>query len=247
MHTLPRFRTTALLVILAIVALASTANALRSISVTNASGNVSASGQLKFGDAARLDPRTEITCEVTLLRTIARAIAKREGAKIGKITGVAISDPARCRHGEDIREVVDIRALRQSTERLETNANCRELGGRVTLCDLSGPTPAERWDLIYRAFLGTLPDIRGIQFRVSRTAFKIRFVARTFSIRHTCLWEGDVEALVSAERGVATTGSILLSSTILNLIRRLEGVVCPDPASFGGTFTLNPAVTITLV
>jgi len=237
MHHHGKWLTTALGVVLALAFLTSTATANRSISVEGGARSVSAAGQLKFGES-RLDVTKEITCDVTLLRTIGASIAKTSGTLFGKVTGVAIDRGGNlsehCRKGSNVQGVGQITPL---------PGVHRELGSGVLLWDVSGANP-ELWKLIYDSFQGTLPSISGINFHIEHTQFEFReFLVGGVSF--SCLWEGPAYGLIEISAGAARTARAVLERTEL---RRISGsILCPSPARFEGTFSITPTINIRLV
>jgi|SRR5829696_9392087 len=217
---------------------ATTATASRSIGFNpNAT---QASGELTFQGA-----NGNIICNVTLLRTISRAIPKIRGTLMGRITGVAIdygvgpNGEERCRHSFAVRNVRRIIALRiASAESLEPD--CRIVSGTIRLCDVSG-SEARLWKLIYEGFSGTLPEITAIRFEIGDVQFKIEF-QDAFAVVHQCLYRGTIPVRANVVRRVISTadgeGALVLFK---DLTRNCE------TASLRGNFAVNPAVTISLL
>lgn len=227
-----------LIVVFAVSLLTASAYALRAIAVAPA-GAVNVEGTLVFGEN---ELRNTITCNVTLLRTIERMIPKVRGAIIGKVTGVAIDIPG-CRGIGIIEPRIEaVIALRQSTERLEVNSLCAELGGGRKLCVTTGGEP-RLWNLVYETFLGALPNITGILFQIERTQLKFQF--RALGARSSCLYEGNVFALVAIAAGATGAVRILLELTRLGLHALLEGA-CPVPGRLSGNFIVRPPQIVTL-
>jgi hypothetical protein len=222
----------ALAAMTAMLLITSPAMALRSIGIEG-ERTVRAEGNLKFAPANEREQLTveqEITCEVTLLRTINASIAKRAGAVMGKITGVRIDVP-RCRSGTLIR-VSGVIALKEMTG-LVSECSPAELL-TVRLCVTTGGT-AGLWELTYNTFLGTLPNITGILFTIQRVQVKLLIVDSVFRITSVCAYEGNVAALSELREGRLTGASILLRETSL-VARRLSGVTCPSPIRISGNF-----------
>ena len=222
----------ALVALLVIPLMAPTAQALRSLEFGASERSVSSTGRVRFGIEG-LRGTMEITCDITLLRTLNRAIAKVRGAVMGKITGVA-TDLRSCAHGEAIRVINDIRALRAITG---LSSECRREGS-VTLCVTTGGE--ERlWNLVYQSILGTLPNITGFLFEVERVQF-VFDVQDAFNTQTVCAYEGNVPALGGVEVNILLEGVSLTA-------RRLRGLACPGPARMGGRFTVRPEPTLRLV
>jgi len=215
---------------------ASVAGASTAIAIRGAERGVAASGRLTFGEP-RLAASTQITCDVTILRTIGSSIAKTPGTLFGKVTGVAIDRGPRgehCAKGSTVESITDIIPLRDRG----VAGTHTELGGGVLLYVVTGGR-AELWKLIYRTFLGVLPEITGILFRVEQAQFLLRGAVE-------CLYKGGVEVLVRIERRVVGTGTILLALT--SLPRDSGSILCPvTTGTLSGTFTLTPRLTIELI
>ncbi len=87
------------------------------------------------------------------------------------------------------------------------------------------------YPLTYQSFLGTLPNVTGIRYKVGSVA--LQSTASGF----TCLYTGEVEALMEfrgvdawfVEPGSVTSGRTTLSS----------GVLCPESASLSGRLALQ--------
>ncbi|HYV16404.1 MAG TPA: hypothetical protein VE972_10325 [Conexibacter sp.] len=212
---------------------ASQASALRSIETGGVTRRVTASARLRIGDE-RLEASTEITCNVTLLGTIAGAIAKRAGAIFGGITGVAIDDGLNhCAHGSVIRNFLAVVALKA-----DGTTECTELGGGVHLCIVDR-------NLVYNNILGTLPEITGVLFTIERVKFLVRY-NDVLGQNNGCLYEGSIGAFARVSAGTVRTAEILLERRLFRLVRRLEGLACPDPVTASGVYALEPAIRIRL-
>jgi len=216
-----------------------TAAASRAIQVEGGARAVTASGTVRFGEL-RLEAATEITCDVTLLRTIAGSVAKTAGTPFGKVTGVAIDIGAaeeHCRHGVAFARFSLLVALKNTHE-----STCTNLGGGIFLCTTAGGE-ARLWNLVYDSFQGTLPRIAGINFHIEKAQFLI--MLGPFGEEIECLYEGNVFGLFAIVNNVGRTGEIVLPRTRL---RRIEGAfLCPAEATLSGGFTVAPALTIRLV
>jgi hypothetical protein len=215
---------------------ASGAQALRSLSLVGET-NVKTEGNLRFGGEG-LPRSTEITCEVTLLRTLSRVIPKIEGTLIGKVTGVAIDIP-RCRHGENIRTVNNIIAHRDFAT---LTSSCTGVG--IRLCDVT--TANNLWKLVFRSILGTLPRITGLLFTLKSAQFTLD-VTDILGGHDVCGYEGDQPALAELNaEGVITGGRILLEMVSMTA-RRLGGISCTSPGRLGGTFTIRNGPRVNLI
>jgi hypothetical protein len=229
---------TALVAVLVCSFAVGTASANRSIQVAGGP-NVLASAQLQFigteGSAS-----LEITCDITLLRTVAAVIPKIRGTLFGKLTRIDLArggttrSPA-CRHGSFVREVHDINPL---------NCTHEEAGGGILRWDCSR-APAGLWKLIYDSFQGTLPGITGINFHIQGTQFNLRLL-EPFGGTVECLYEGNGFGLIEISAGVISRARAVRELTGLTRIRGNE-LVCPGRGSFSGTFTVRPNLTIRLV
>ena len=241
MHNRIRLLMTALLAVLGLSLAAGSASASRAIE-TGGARSVTASGRLKFGEI-RLEAAREITCDVTLLRTIGGTISKAAGTLFGKVTGVAIDRGGNlgehCRHGGSILGIGDIQPLADAGR----PGVHRELGNGVLLYDVTGGR-AELWKLIYDEFLGILPNIEGIDFHIQGTQFNfIRLL--TILGNEECGWEGNSYGLLEIRAGVGRNARVVLERTTLRRTR--GGVLCPEPARFEGTFTVSPEIRIRLI
>jgi len=178
----------------------------------------------------------EITCDVTLAGTMPATIPKVAGTEIGARADITI-DRAGCRHGSFIRDVRDaIPLIARGVAARHT-----ELGGGVLRYEET--PPRELWRLIYDSFQGTLPILSGINFHLRGTQFKWR-LTEPFGGTIECLYEGDVFGLITLNRGVAESGSIVRGRTALP---KIEGsALCPARGSWEGSFTI-PRITVTLL
>jgi hypothetical protein len=166
----------------------------------------------------------EITCALTLLRTIGSVIPKTPGTQFGRITGMAIDrgETARsphCGHGSFIREVHDFVPL---------NCTHTENGRGILLWDCSR-APAGLWKLIYDSFQGTLPEISGINFHVSGLQFNQRLL-EPFGGTIGCLYEGNGFGLFSVSRRIISQWSPVTSIT--GLTRTSGSGICPARATW---------------
>jgi hypothetical protein len=219
------------------------ASANRSIEIRGGP-EVQAEGLLRFvgteGDTSR-----EITCDITLRRTVAAVIAKVRGTLFGKLTGIRIlrGETARsphCRHGFFIREVHDITPL---TAPRTPCTHREDVPGQLTY-DCSG-AEARLWKLIYDSFQGTLPRITGINFHIQRVQFRLLLLG-PFGETVECLYEGDAFGLIT----VNAEGTITRAETRRELTRlpQIESTgLCPERGTFEARFTVRPTLTIRLL
>jgi hypothetical protein len=250
MHNRINLVTVALIALLALALATGAASANRSIEVRGAERGVTASGKLTF-NGSELAQSNEITCDITLLRTVTRTIPKISGTLFGKVTGVAIdrgetTRSPNCRHGESIVVVLDIIPLIElptgpSGEILHP-ATHRELGRGVLLWDVSG-APAGLWKLIYDSFQGTLPAITGINFHIQGTQFKLRFQVPLFGLIE-CLYHGNAYGLIEIVRETITRGRAVLARTRLE--RVLGSGLCPPDGTFNTAVGLRVSPTLTI-
>lgn len=218
--------------------LAASASANRSIEIRGGPG-VQAEGRVTFfgteGEAGR-----EITCDITLLRTVSSAVPKTSGTQFGRITGALIdrggtTRSPHCPHGSFIREVHDIIPL---------ECTHSETGNGILRWDCSRSRP-EHWRLIYDSFQGTLPRIEGVNVHIAGEQLSFRLL-EPFGGTIECLYEGSVFGLlqVTAE-GTVRTATAVRSLTALP---RISGSgLCPARATFEGTFNIRPTLTIRLL
>jgi hypothetical protein len=97
-------------------------------------------------------------------------------------------------------------------------------------------------DVVYSAFLGTLPRINGIKTINLRSAFSINLPG----LGTECLFEGNIEALFFEARG---TGQSLDRVTFGNdRIPLLRGTaLCPRSGQLRSTLTVSPPLPIRLI
>jgi hypothetical protein len=217
---------------------AGTASANRSIEIAGGP-QVQAEGRLQFigteGESA-----VEITCDITLLRTVTRLIPKIHGTLFGKLTGILIdrgevNRTQRCRHGSFVREGHDIIPL---------NCTHSETGNGILRWNCSG-APAGLWKLLYLSFQGTLPRITGISFLIQGTQFQLRLL-EPFGGTIECLYEGLSFGLITVNaEGTITRARAVRELTGLTRIR--GSFLCPARGSFAGEFNVRPTLTIRLV
>jgi len=241
MHRSAKLLMATLVSLIALLALGATAKASNSIEVGGAR-SVSASGQLVFGNEPRLE-LGQITCDVTLLRTVGAAIAKTEGTLFGKVTGIAID------RGGASYEHCRLNRFR----RLESILPLAEAGrpGRhsepavgVLLYDVSGGRP-ELWKLIYDSFQGNLPNIEGVNFHIQGTQFLLEFDPE-IGENLRCLFSGQAFGLIRVVAGTASTATVVLERTRLSGRALSPTLFCPR-GTFSGTFTITPNIRIRLV
>jgi len=225
---------------LALILGASTAFANRSIALRGAERGVASAGVVTFGNWKELEAET-ITCDVTILKTLATSIPKVAGTLFGKVTGIAIDrgTPAapHCAF-EGFELLMDIVPLAGRGQGIH-----RELGAGVLLYDVSMGAP-EEWKLIYDGFQGLLPEIEGIDYHIQ--GVRLRFDLNFAGLRLRCLYQGNWYKLIAIARGgTASRLTIVLERTML---RRFEGALpCLEIYTSSGELTLRPALTIRLL
>jgi hypothetical protein len=246
MHKRTKLVITTLLALLACSLIASSASANRSIELRGAGGGVQAAGRITlFGEGESRG--AEITCDVTLLRTVTGLIPKMRGTLFGKLTGIALdrgetTRSPHCRHGSIIREVHDMVPL------LGPERPCphRELGGGVLLYDCSTAAMG-LWKLIYLSFQGTLPRIAGIDISIAATQFLLRLL-EPFGGTTECLYEGTVFGLIEIREPEATvTGGRIVEALTRLPLRRSRGIGCPETVTLLGEVNVRPTLTIRLL
>lgn len=240
MHKRTKMLLTALVAVFACSFGAGGASASRSIEVRGGAGGVQAESQLTFFGTEQ-NRALEVTCDITLLRTVASIIPKTTGTLFGKLTAIRINrggttrSPA-CGHGSFIREVHDVVPL---------NCTHREAGGGVLVWDCTR-APAGLWKLRYRSFQGELPSINGINFWIQGTQFNL-ILLEPFGGTIECLYEGDSFGLIT----VTQPGSTITRAeavTAATALARLRGSgLCPARGTFRGTFAVRPTLTIRLL
>jgi hypothetical protein len=243
MHKRTKLLVTALLAVFVCSLAASSAYANRSIRIAGGP-RVQSESLLTFKGEGEGGAR-EITCDVTLLRTVAEVIPKTSGTLFGKVTGVAIdrgetARSPRCRNGGFIRLTHDIVPLIGPERECLHN---REDGRGRLLWDCSR-AEARLWKLIYDSFQGTLPRIEGINFHIQNVQFTIRILG-PFGETQDCLYEGNGFGLIVVNAdGTITRARAVEPTTRLPRIR--GGGLCPARGSFTGSFLVRPTLTITL-
>jgi hypothetical protein len=217
---------------------AGSASANKSIEVRGGPA-VKAEGRLIFvGTEEELN--REVTCDVTLLRTITGNFPKIGGTQFGKITSILIdrgesSRSPHCRTGSAFRLTHDIALL---------NCSHSEAGAGILRWDCSR-APAGSWNLLYDSFQGTLPRIEGINFHIASSQFRLRLL-EPFGGAVECLYEGSAFGLlVVSPIGAITRGRAVRGLTAL--IRNSGGVLCPARESFEGDILVKPTLTVALV
>jgi len=218
---------------------ASPASANSSIALRGAERGVASAGVVTFGDQPRLEIET-ITCDVTILKTMATSIPKVAGTLFGKVTGIAIdrgtAGVPHCafRGFEVLTDIVPLAGRGPGIH--------RELGGGVLLYDVSGGAP-EEWKLIYDGFQGVLPEIEGINYHIQ--GVRLRFDLSFMGTRLRCLYEGNWFKLIAITRGTAAILRIILGRS---MFRRFESpLLCFETYTSSGELTLRPGLTIRLL
>jgi hypothetical protein len=217
---------------------AGTSSASRSISIRGAERGIASAGAVTFGNTPRLEVAT-LTCDITLLKTLARSIPKVAGTPFGKVTGMAIDrgtlEAPHCARTGAIEIPPNITPLS------ETNVPGvhRELGRGILLYTVTGSKAGLLWRLIYDGFTGTLPEITGINYHIQGA--QIRFDQPI----EACLYEGDWFKQIQMTRGVGSRLRIVLARTVL---RRIESsAACYPELTVSGELTLTPSITIALL
>jgi hypothetical protein len=233
-----------LAVLLALSLSAGQAAAHRSIQL-NGGERVHSSGTVTFGPETmgRLLAEQSITCDITILKTVARAFPKTPGTTFGKITGVAIDrgEPApHCRAGAGIGTVLKVIPLiGPGRPGVHT-----EPGRGILLYDVSG-SEAGLWRMIFDTFQGTLPRITSIDYHIAGAQILFEGT-EVFGRPLSCLYEGSMyKRMAIDETGQARILRILLERTVLTRI--VGGFPCPARLSVSGELTLTPTLTIRLL
>jgi len=231
-------RSIMLCAVLAVLALgASSASANRSIQVAGGPG-VQASARIQFLGTEG-EPGREVTCDLTLLRTVSSSVPKTSGTQFGRVTAVMIdrggtTRSPHCGHGSFIREIHDIIPL---------ECTHSETGNGILRWDCSGAR-SERWRLIYDSFQGTLPGITGVNIHIAGEQLGFRLL-EPFGGTIECLYEGNVFGLLNVTAGTVTRARAVRELTAL---ARVSGSgICPARGSFSGEFAIRPTLTIRLV
>jgi hypothetical protein len=102
-------------------------------------------------------------------------------------------------------------------------------------------TAARPIDVVYSAFLGTLPRINGIKTINLRTAFVINLPG----LGTECLFEGSIEALFFESRGGQSLDRVTFGNDRIPLIRGTA--LCPRSGQLRSTLTVSPALPIRLI
>jgi hypothetical protein len=198
-----------------------TAAALRSINIRRAGGTntIGATASVTFNSPEQ--PEVRIVSNVTLAGELESSIQKRERAVFGHIT--------ECRAAN-------------------TTASGRAGITAIARCEAL-VEPNRSWRLIYKTFLGTLPNITGVLFIVERAGFLI--AARVFGARaNECLYEGEIGALASERaRGLNFTEIRILEAERVRISLELEHALatCNQTGSLSGNFTLQNRLEVSLV
>jgi len=233
----------AMTVVLALLIQTGTAAALRSI-VIRGGERVASAGRLVIGENA-LGATGRITCNVTLLKTMAAGVIKTAGTVFGKITGIAIDrgEPtnAHCQKGTAIEGINDIVPLRNTSE----PGGHTELGNGILLYNVTNGG-VQLWNMVYDSFQGTLPAIDGINYHIEEA--QIRLDLRVLSANIMCLYKGNMGKLITIERGTMLRLDIVLATT--SLARVSGAMTCPTGPLRMSTvagMTMEPRPTIRLL
>jgi hypothetical protein len=208
----------ALAAALTLTTLASTADALRSLSIENAAGGntLALNGVVTFEGLERGSFR--ISCPTTIVKTISRSFPKTSLVLIGRVTDFRTAEPDEERCKSTVGTLVRIRTL-----------NIAEPG---------------QWRMFYDSFEGTLPVIRSLLIRLD--SIQIRFDIR-IPILGTidCLYE-DVENTIGMVARVEGSGAVERLLTQSNtLFGRGNAGGCPERLEFQAA--LNPLQVTRLV
>lgn len=161
----------------------------------------------------------EIICNMTIARTLPRAISKRSGTSMGRVTRVTIS------------------------ECLYRGRRYPESGLEISMVALA---PGTRWSVSYSAFLGTLPTITGVRYDISE-ALILYIVNEIFGSIRECLYRGTIGMLADVSERRIEREHILTAFTSLERVRGVEESFCHREATLEGTFTVSPPVRIELM
>ncbi|HYV17043.1 MAG TPA: hypothetical protein VE972_13605 [Conexibacter sp.] len=162
MHNRITLLTAALTAALALSFGAGAAAALRSLSLTGETMLTLNSKAFTFRSSF-----SEIICEVTMVKTLVRAIPKVEGTTIGAVTEVRFNIPS-CRiRGTGVERVNSIQVLRVGV--------------------------AENWRLFYKSILGTLPRITGAIVNIANSHILLDLTVFGGNVR--CLYDGEIAVL----------------------------------------------------
>lgn len=242
MHKRTTLLSKTLLIVIACVLPAGGASANRSIEIRGGS-RIQVEGKVQFtGEGAS----TEITCDLTILRTVATAVPKINGTQFGKVTGIHMdrgetARSPRCRHGSFIREMHDIIPLSTSG----TPCTHTENRAGILTWNCSG-APASLWKLIYDSFQGTLPGITGVNVHIQGE--QINFILlEPFGGTIECLYEGDVYGLLIIRQPESTANSANAVTERTRLARIRGSAFCPATGMGGSGFTVRPTLTIRLI
>lgn len=165
-----------------------------------------------------------VTCELTLLRTLSSRVTKVSGTVFGQITGININQRS-CRN-----------SFGGGATAIPLGTTCTLAEGAVRLCVVN----SANFRLHYISFEGPLPsEIRTVTFYIERT----EFLLLTFG--EECLYTGQAFGLFNVERQEVTGGRALRASTILNRVTPPSGGLCSATASFEGTFS-RPTLAVRL-
>jgi hypothetical protein len=160
----------------------------------------------------------EIICKVTFEKTVSASIPKRPGVDMGKITNITTRE---CERGGGVASVQTVIILNLANERL--------------------------WRLSYTTFLGTLPEITGVQIQIRNTQVLLGFTD-IFAQRYGCLYEGNIEGLAAVARRVVGRLRDVERLNVTNLLIDLRlGGTCPATGTFRAELTPVRAPTITLL
>jgi hypothetical protein len=160
----------------------------------------------------------ELICSLTFEKTVSAAIPKRPGTDMGKITNI-------------------------------TTRECRLGGGFSSLQGFTilNLARAELWRLSYTTFLGTLPEISGVQIQIRNPQLLLAFTD-IFTQRYGCLYEGNTEILEAIERRVIGRLRDVERQNVMTLRTDLRlGGTCPATLTFRLELTPVRAPTISLL
>jgi hypothetical protein len=153
----------ACIAVLAMAIGAGTAAASRSLSVAP-EVRLTLHGRLVY-ESNIGEPVEEITCNVTVTKTLVRAIAKIAGTVMGRVTSIRIA-PETCVVGGNA-----------------------DVFRRLTFLRVEA---AELWQILYNSFLGSLPRITGILTIIRNVQFLVEYEADSLEIM--CLYDNSRRA-----------------------------------------------------
>lgn len=203
---------------------AGTAAALRSLSVVGET-TVTGSGVVTF---TKTGGGVEVICPVTIIKTLARVIAKIENTPLGRIISI-------------------------TTNRPEANCRTNQFGATLTSIRILGIERTEKYVLFYESINGRLPEITAIN-KIIRNLL-IGFAFESILGNPVCLYEEEAGRRGAKAREELNERQQLIAVTIgenLAVLLREAGTtereLCPREGALRGTIrTTGTPPTIRLV